>query len=422
MTKSLTPLADRIRPRKLSEFVGQAEAKKAISDLIKGRSLSSVILWGPPGTGKTTLARIVALKTNSNFTSLSAVDATLKEVRKEIRTAEKLLRFNQQRTILFIDEIHRFNKAQQDIFLPYVENGTIILIGSTTQNPSIEVISPLLSRCQIILLKPLTEKEIERILIKAKKDKERGLGKYQTRIPLKSVQYIARSSGGDARTALNILEKAIQRYQDRPRVSQQEIKNLVARTILYDKKGEEHYNTISAFIKSLRGSDPNGALHYLARMIEAGEDPRFIARRMIILASEDIGNGDPVAILVATAAAEAVDRVGMPEAGINLAQATTYLASAPKSNASYMGYISALKDVREGKIGPIPLPLRNAVTELMKELQYGKDYQYAHDYEEGYSKEMEYLPKVLRNKKYYQPKEIGFEKKIKARFKKLKEK
>jgi len=409
------PLADRIRPVRLSEYYGQPIAKKAISELISGTSLSSIIFWGPPGTGKTTLARIVGKVTKANFISLSAVNATLKEVRKEIKLAKDQQTFNGQKTILFIDELHRFNKAQQDTFLPFVEDGTITLIGATTENPSFEVIAPLLSRTQVIVLKPLNKKELLKILIRAKKDKKKGLGKYYCKIKVKTLKYIASQSGGDARTALNILEKAVLRYREQDRVSLKTVKSLISQTVLYDKKGEEHFNTISAFIKSLRGSNPDAALHYLARMIKAGEDPKFIARRLVILASEDVGNADPVALLVATAAFQAVEKVGLPEAGINLAQATTYLASAPKSNASYLGYMQALKDINNKKLSPIPHQLRNAITDLMKDLEYGKNYQYAHDYDDQKAPDMEYLPKELKNRKYYQPKEVGYEKKIKKR-------
>lgn len=408
-------MADRVRPENLAEFVGQTEAKKVITDIISGAHLSSLILWGPPGSGKTTLAKIVAKQTKANFRSLSAVDSRLTDVRKEIKIANQLLKFNNQRTILFIDEIHRFNKAQQDSFLPSVEAGTIILIGATTQNPSFEVIAPLLSRTEVIVLKPLTEKELLKILIRAKTEKKRGLGQYRVKLQLKSIRLIAAQAGGDARTALNILEKVVLRYKDQKRAAHRDIKRIIRRTILYDKKGGQHYDTISAFIKSVRGSQPDAALHYLARMIEAGEDPKFIARRLVILASEDIGNGDPIGLLVAVSAFQAVEQVGLPEAGINLAQATCYLASAPKSNRSYLGYLKALQDIRNGRIEPIPLQLRNAVSDLMKELNYGQGYQYPHDYQGQKAPNMEYLPPSLKNKRYYQPKDVGYEQKIKKR-------
>jgi putative ATPase len=416
------PLAEKMRPRTLDDFVGQKEAKEIIRDLIEAKNLSSLILWGPPGSGKTTLARIVAKGTKSNFRSLSAVNAKLEEVRKEINLADKLLKFNNQRTILFIDEIHRFNKAQQDAFLPAVENGTIILIGATTENPSFEVNSPLLSRSRLVLLKPLTTKQILEILKRAKSNHDRGLANYQVKIKVKTLKHIAQLSGGDARTALNILEGLVKTYQNKKRIEHKKAIAKIRKLVRYDKTGEEHYNTISAYIKSIRGSDPNAALHYLARMIDAGEDPKFIARRLVISASEDIGNADPHSLMVATAVFNAVEKVGLPEAGINLAQATTYLASAPKSNASYIGYIKAMKDIKSGAGNTeIPLELRNAVTDLMKDLEYGKNYQYAHDYKDGVAEKMDYLPKDLKNKKYYQPKLIGFEKKIKERLNKIDE-
>ncbi|MCD6318483.1 replication-associated recombination protein A [Candidatus Aerophobetes bacterium] len=409
--KKQVPLADRIRPKTLEDFVGQEHIVgkgKILRKMIDNDKLISLILWGPPGSGKTTLARIIAHLTKSHFIQFSAVTSGIADVKRVIREAKNRLRIYNQRTILFIDEIHRFNKTQQDTFLPHVENGTITLIGATTENPSFEVIGPLLSRTRIFTLKRLTPPEIKKILNRAIKDKSKGLGQYKIKISPQALDLIIQGSNGDARIALNAVEVAVETTSpDKEGVHYINLKTaeeaLQSKALLYDREGEEHYNVISAFIKSMRGSDPDAALYWLARMIEAGENPRFIARRMVIFASEDVGNADPQALSVATAAAQAVEFVGMPEAQINLAQAATYLASAPKSNASYAGLLSAKEDVKRTLNLPVPLHLRNPATPLMKKLGYGKDYKYPHNFP-GAKVEQEYLPKALGKRKYYRPK------------------
>jgi len=408
--KKQAPLADRIRPESLEEFVGQDHIvgeDKILRKMMNKDRLASLIFWGPPGSGKTTLARIIAHHTHSHFVQFSAVASGVADVRRVVKEAQARLKLYGQKTILFVDEIHRFNKAQQDAFLPYVEDGTIILIGATTENPSFEVIGPLLSRTRIFTLERLTFKEIKRIVERAIKDKKKGLGQYKIEIAPEALDLIINVSNGDARVALNAVEIATETSEPNSRgIRHIDLKAseaaLQSKALLYDKAGEEHYNVISAFIKSMRGSDPDAALYWLARMTEAGEDPRFIARRMVIFASEDVGNADPQALSVATAAAQAVEFVGMPEAQINLAQAATYLASAPKSNASYQGLLAAKEDVGRTLNLPVPLHLRNPVTSLMKRLGYGKDYKYPHAFPQG-KVEQEYLPTELRKRKYYSP-------------------
>lgn len=419
------PLADRIRPKKLEEFVGQEHILgkgKILRKIIESDQIPSMIFWGPPGTGKTTLAKIIAKKTAYNFIAFSAVTSGIPEVKKVIEEAKKYFDYNQKKTILFIDEIHRFNKAQQDAFLPHVENGTIILIGATTENPSFELNSPLLSRCKVFHFRQLEDKEIEKILKRALSDKENGLANYNPQIEPKVIKKITHLANGDARVALNLLELVVlNTYPDKDKKIKVELKNvedlLKEKTLRYDKATDEHYDTISAFIKSIRGSDPDAALYWLARMLEAGEDPRFIVRRMIILASEDIGNADPLALVLATSAAHALEYVGMPEARINLAQVVIYLSLAPKSNASYKAINNALDDVRNKKIEPVPLHLRNPSNKLLADFSFGKNYLYPHDFP-GHYVNQDYLPKNLKNKRYYYPSDEGKEKEIKKRIKK----
>jgi putative ATPase len=381
-----------------------------------------MIFWGPPGSGKTTLARIIALATHSHFIAFSAVLSGVKEIREVIREAEDQRRFHGQRTILFVDEIHRFNKAQQDAFLPHVESGLLTLIGATTENPSFEVISPLLSRTRVFTLYPLARDQLLAILNRAVKDKERGLGKFTVKLEPHLLDHIAAMADGDARVALNVMEMAVMNaLPDRNQVRRITIKIIEAvmqrKALLYDKDGEEHYNLISALHKSLRGSDPDAALYWLGRMLEAGEDPLYIARRMVRFASEDVGNADPQALQVAMTAMQAVNFVGMPEANLALAQAAVYLATAPKSNALYRAYGAVQKDIGRTLSLSVPLHLRNAPTRLMKELGYGKDYRYPHDFP-GHHVEEDYLPEELKGRIYYRPTNQGYEEEIRRRLNK----
>lgn len=414
------PLAERIRPKTISEFVGQSHLLgegKPIRLMIENDTLSSFILWGPPGSGKTTIARIIANQTQSEFFNLNAVSSGVKEVRHIIELAEQNKMIN-KRTILFIDEIHRFNKAQQDALLHSIESGLLILIGATTENPSFEVIPALRSRARVFVLNELSKDDLLKIIAYALSKDE-----FLSSLNIKSIDkdFLIYLSGGDARILLNILEASvIQEINKEEVVLTKEIfENVVQRkNIIYDKAGEEHYNVISAFIKSIRGSDPDAALYWLARMLEGGEDPIFIARRLVILASEDIGNASPNALVLAEAAFSAVDKIGMPEARIILAQCVTYLASAPKSNASYLGIEKALEEVRKNPIAKVPLHLRNAPTKLMKEIGYGSNYKYAHDFQNHFVEE-NYLPEELAAKQFYFPTEQGQEKKIKEWLKSL---
>lgn len=404
------PLADRMRPRSLDDFVGQEKIVgkgRALRRMIEEDRLQSIILWGPPGSGKTTLARIIAEKTAARFLPFSGVTSGIKEVKEVMAQAETYRQKLHLRTVLFVDEIHRFNKAQQDAFLPYVESGTIILIGATTENPSFEVISALLSRSKVFVLNALTADDLVGIMKRAIEDKARGIPETVTTSD-EVLHSIALYASGDARVALNTLELAVsiaESNESGVRVLNEAIlrEALQHAALKYDKSGEEHFNLISAFIKSIRNSDPDAAVYWLARMLEGGEDPMFIARRIVIHASEDIGLADPQALVQAVAAMQAVRFVGLPEARLALTQATIYLATAPKSNAIIVAYTAAQKDAIETEQHPVPLHLRNAPTGLMKGLGYGKGYQYAHDFESGRAEEMECLPEALRGRKYFKP-------------------
>ena len=405
------PLAERMRPRDFGDFVGQDEIMapgRPLRRAIETDTLSSVIFWGPPGSGKTTLAHLIAHKTKAEFVPFSAVTSGVPELRQVIKEAEQRAAVSGRRTILFVDEIHRFNKAQQDAFLPHVERGTVILVGATTENPSFEVISPLLSRSLVVVLKPLPDEAMGAILDRAVADRERGLGSLNVALAPEARRRLIGFGNGDARAALTALEFVVTQTPPGPdgRVTVDERAMdaaLLKKALRYDKAGEEHYNLISAYIKSLRDSDPDGALYWLARMLEGGEDPKFIARRMVIFASEDISNADPFALVLAVAAFQAVESVGLPEAQINLAHATTYLATRPKDNASYIGLLEALRDAREQGNLAVPMHLRNAVTSLMRDLGYGKGYRYVHD-DPAAKKEQEHLPDPLKGKRYYRPK------------------
>ena len=410
-----------MRPQNLAEFVGQEHLvgpDKILRGFMERKELVSMIFWGPPGVGKTTLALIIARALDAYFVSFSAVLSGVKDIRAVIEDARQQLKYYGKRTILFVDEIHRFNKSQQDAFLHHVEDGTITLIGATTENPSFEVNAPLLSRCKVLVLKQLTTANIKTIITNTLSDTVRGLGSLKVKINEDAINFIADFSHGEGRVALNTLETALmltKPNQDNNRTITLNIAQeaMQRKALPYDKGGEEHYNVISAFIKSMRGSDPDAALYWLARMLEAGEDPLFIARRMVIFASEDIGNADPTAIQVAVSVKDAFHFVGMPEGWIPLSQGVAYLASAPKSNASYKAYLSALNDVKEMGALEVPLHVRNAPTSLMKDLGYGKGYKYPHDH--GGFTEQSYLPKELQGREYYKPTDFGFDKEIKKR-------
>jgi putative ATPase len=416
------PLAARMRPRSFAEFVGQEHLVgegRVLRKSIEADQLPSIIFWGPPGSGKTTLAQIIASTTRSHFSPISAVSAGVADLRRIIEEAKERQALYQQNTILFIDEIHRFNKAQQDAILPFVEDGTVTLIGATTENPSFEVVSPLLSRCRVFTLNPLTDAEIAIVVERALTDAERGLGRLNVKLDEEALRHLIVMSNGDARVALNALEMATfataPDAEGRRKISLTTIEDaLQHRALLYDKSGEEHYNLISALHKSLRGSDPDAALYWLGRMLEAGEDPLYIARRLIRFASEDVGLADPQALVIAVAAQQAVHFVGMPEGNLALAQAAVYLATAPKSNSLYRAYSRVQEDVHRTRNEPVPLHLRNPVTSLMRDVGYGKGYKYPHDYP-GHFVAQDYLPPSLQGKRYYDPGEQGYESEVTAR-------
>jgi len=416
------PLADRIRPRTLDEILGQDEAlgpDRPLRRAIEQDRLRSLILWGPPGSGKTTLAHVIRRTTQAHFEAISAVLSGVKEVREILRAAEERRRRLGRRTIVFIDEIHRFNKAQQDALLAHVESGDIVLIGATTENPSFEVNAALLSRSRVVVLKPLAEPELLQVLNQALGDDDRGLGEWKAEVAEEALLFLARAADGDARTALNVLELAVTttapgedgaRRVDLPAMQQA----FARKALLYDRAGEEHFNIISALHKSIRNSDADAGLYWLARMLEAGEDPLYVARRLVRFASEDVGLADPQALVVAMAAQQAVHFIGLPEGGLALAELVVYLAAAPKSNAVYVAYGEAARDALETRAEPVPLWIRNAPTGLMKEQGYGRGYLYAHDEAEGVAG-MECLPEGLVGRRYYRGTDRGAEPDLAAR-------
>lgn len=417
--KKIAPLATRMRPRSFEEFFGQEHLlgpEHALRKIVKSDQIFSMILWGPPGSGKTTLALLISRITKSKFVHISAAMSGVSELRTAIHDADELLGMNGQKTIIFIDEIHRFSKSQQDVILPHVESGTITLIGATTENPSFEITGPLLSRSRVFTLKPINNDHMESILSRAIQDKEHGIGKLNPKVTKDAMSTLISLSGGDARIALNTIELAVTSADiDKSglrNITVEIIQDVMQRSIpRYDKKGDQHYDLISAFIKSVRGSDPDGALYWLARMIDAGEDPLFIARRIVILASEDIGLADPRALSIAIATHQAIHFIGMPEGRIPLSEAAIYLATAPKSNSAYQAIDSALKDAKLTPNEPVPLHLRNAVTNLMEQEGYGHGYKYAHDYKDHFAA-MQNRPDQIKNSTYYSPSNEGYEKKI----------
>jgi len=421
------PLADRMRPQTLEEFVGQEKLLapgKPLRTQIERDEIGSMILWGPPGCGKTTLARIIAQMTRSDFISFSAVLSGIKEIKQVMGAAERA-RHEGRRTIIFVDEVHRFNKAQQDAFLPHVEAGNIILIGATTENPSFEVIAPLLSRTKVYVLQPLASAQLVALLRRALADAERGLGREKIDVAEAALERIASVTNGDARAAYNTLEASVQGARPgadgRRAITTELVEDVLQRKLLlYDKAGEEHYNLISALHKSVRNSDADAALYWLVRMLESGEEPLYIARRLVRMASEDVGMADPAALGVAVAAMQAADFVGPPEGNLALAQAAVYLALAPKSNALYVGYAEAQEDLHRSQAEPVPLHLRNPVTGLMREIGYGRGYQYAHDHEDKVT-DMPCLPENLWGRTYYRPTSEGFEQRLQQRLEQIRQ-
>ena len=420
--QSVAPLAERMRPRTLSEFVGQEHIvgpESVLARSITSGHVPSMVLWGPPGSGKTTLAHLIAAQIDAHFDRVSAVTSGVADLRRIVSESRDRLGMNGTRSILFIDEIHRFSKSQQDVILPHVEDGSVILIGATTENPSFEVISPLLSRARVYVLKQLTAEQVSGILDKAMEDRDRGIGLHSPELEPDARNALVSLSNGDARSALNSLELAV--HATTPDASGKRLVTLPTiedaiqrRASIYDRSGDQHYDTISAFIKSVRASDPDAAIYWLARMVVSGEDPVFIARRLVILAAEDIGLADPGALSVAVAAQQAVSLVGMPEGRIPLAEATVYLAAAPKSNRAYAAIGEAIKDAERTTNEPVPMHLRNAVTGLMRDLDYGKGYEYAHDHEGAFTPTQN-LPDNLKRRRYYRPSDQGYEAEVEKR-------
>ncbi|MCH8825708.1 MAG: replication-associated recombination protein A [Chloroflexi bacterium] len=420
--QSKAPLAARMRPSTFDEFVGQQHIigpDTVLRRSIESDQLPSIILWGPPGTGKTTLANLIATTTESHFERVSGVTSGVADLRRIAGEARERLGMHSRSTVLFIDEIHRFNKAQQDVILPFVEDGTLVLIGATTENPSFEVVSPLLSRTRVFALQSLTDEEVGRIIAQAVAEPHRGVGHLQPRLDEDATALLVNLANGDARAALNALELATAATnpdeEGNRKITVAVIQDAMQqRSLRYDKGGDLHYDTISAFIKSVRGSDPDAAVYYLARMLEAGEDPMFIARRLVVLAAEDVGMADPQALSIAVAAQQAYHLLGLPEGRIPLAEATVYLATAPKSNASYMALNRATEDVRQSRNDPVPMHLRNAPTGLMKDMGYGQGYKYSHDYEDNFAP-MQNLPESLKGRRYYTPGDQGYEPEVAER-------